>query len=219
MKYMCMELQVIPTVGVEGKEGEKRRRAIMKRFSRLVDQTSAKAKFLQAFQSRQDSGALSAGTAEEGTDEGSRAEAGSTAEAASEAGEEEAGESAEAGVVLGGSEHGSGKMEEGSATVKDEGDPEKEMPRKGEAAVLLEDNGKAEIEISSSGEPDTERDADPAELVDLVDSYGTDRAQKLQRIASGTQAGALSGPCASTTCVAADVLRPAHGSPVDHQNL
>lgn len=178
-------LQVIPTVGVEGKEGEKRRRAMLKRFSRLVDQTSAKAKFLQAYQPRQGSGVLS-------IDDGSRgtAEADVGIEAASEEGEEEGGQSAEAGWDQEVSKPVSGRMERDGAAVKGELDRlEKPMDIKEEEAALQNDNAGEEIEISSSGEGGSGRDADPAELVELVDSYGKGSAQNSERVESGAQAG------------------------------
>ncbi len=188
-------LQVIPTVGVEGKEGEKRRRAILKRFSRLVDQTSAKAKFLQVFQSRQDSDAVLAETAEDSDKGGATDNAEDTREAASEEGEEEAGESAEAGVVQGAAEHSSGRMKDDrSASGAEPRDLEDERIQTDEAAAVQGDAGveEAEVEISSSGEGDREDGGDPPELVELVDSFGANGAQKLQRIASGVQAGVLS---------------------------
>lgn len=49
-------MQVIPTVGVEGDDGDKKRRAIVKHFSRLVDSSAKKAKFLSAFQKKPSSG-------------------------------------------------------------------------------------------------------------------------------------------------------------------
>ncbi len=45
-------VQVIPTVGVEGDESDKKRLAMLKHFSRLVDPSAKKAKFLSAFQKR-----------------------------------------------------------------------------------------------------------------------------------------------------------------------
>lgn len=187
-------LQVIPTVGVEGKEGEKRRRAILKRFSRLVDQTSAKAKFLQVFQSRQDSDAVLAETAEDSDKGGATDNAEDTREAASEEGEEEAGESAEAGVVQGAAEHSSGRMKDDRSASGAEPRDLEERIQTDEAAAVQGDAGveEAEVEISSSGEGDREDGGDPPELVELVDSFGANGAQKLQRIASGVQAGVLS---------------------------
>ena len=55
---MVLKLQVIPTVGVEGDDAEKKRLAMLKHFSRLVDSSAKKAKFLSAFQKRSRSGAL-----------------------------------------------------------------------------------------------------------------------------------------------------------------
>ena len=55
---MVLELQVIPTVGVEGDDAEKKRLAMLKHFSRLVDSSAKKAKFLSAFQKRPCSGTL-----------------------------------------------------------------------------------------------------------------------------------------------------------------
>ncbi len=45
-------VQVIPTVGVEGDDGDKKRLAMLKHFSRLVDPLAKKAKFLSAFQKK-----------------------------------------------------------------------------------------------------------------------------------------------------------------------
>ena len=47
-----ISLQVIPTVGVEGENADRNRRAMLKHFSRLVDSSARKAKFLSAFQKR-----------------------------------------------------------------------------------------------------------------------------------------------------------------------
>ena len=47
-----LKVQVIPTVGVEGDDGDKKRLAILKHFSRLVDPSAKKAKFLSAFQKK-----------------------------------------------------------------------------------------------------------------------------------------------------------------------
>ena len=192
---MMRMLQVIPTVGVEGKEGEKRRRAILKRFSRLVDQTYSKAKFLQAFQSRQDSGAVLAEAAEDGDRSAAARDAGDTAGAASEKGEEEAGQSTEEDGIEGAPEQSSGRKEEdraaSGAQPEDRGDLEIQADEgaaeQGDAGV-----GEAEVEISSSGESDREGGGEIPELVELVDKYGADGTQKLQRIASGAQAGVSS---------------------------
>ena len=51
-------LQVIPTVGVDGENADRNRRAMLKHFSRLVDSSARKAKFLSAFQKRPRSGTL-----------------------------------------------------------------------------------------------------------------------------------------------------------------
>jgi hypothetical protein len=72
---MCVRCQVIPTVGVEGPDGEKRRLAMLKAFSTLVCETASRAKFLQTFQRRpsgeKGSGALaSAPAAEDGWEPG-----------------------------------------------------------------------------------------------------------------------------------------------------
>ena len=48
----CMCAQVIPTVGVDGPDGEKRRLAMLKAFSSLVCETASRAKFLNRFQRR-----------------------------------------------------------------------------------------------------------------------------------------------------------------------
>ena len=55
---MVLKLQVIPTVGVEGDDAEKKQLAMLKHFSRLVDPSAKKAKFLSAFQKRPRSGTL-----------------------------------------------------------------------------------------------------------------------------------------------------------------
>lgn len=47
-----LTVQVIPTVGVEGEDGDKKRLAMLKHFSRLVDPLAKKAKFLSAFQKK-----------------------------------------------------------------------------------------------------------------------------------------------------------------------
>ena len=47
-----LAVQVIPTVGVEGEDGDKRRLAMLKHFSRLVDPVAKKAQFLSAFQKK-----------------------------------------------------------------------------------------------------------------------------------------------------------------------
>ena len=48
----ALTVQVIPTVGVEGEDGEKKRLAMLKHFSRLLDPLAKKAKFLSAFQKK-----------------------------------------------------------------------------------------------------------------------------------------------------------------------
>ena len=49
---------MIPTVGVDGENADRNRRAMLKHFSRLVDSSARKAKFLSAFQKRPRSGTL-----------------------------------------------------------------------------------------------------------------------------------------------------------------
>lgn len=58
---MSFNFQVIPTVGVEGENGEKNLRSMLKHFRNLVDENASKANFLAAFKgkpelNRQESG-------------------------------------------------------------------------------------------------------------------------------------------------------------------
>ena len=53
---------MVPTVGIEGPDGERRRRAMLKAFSTLVHETASRAKFLAAFQRKASSGALPPGS-------------------------------------------------------------------------------------------------------------------------------------------------------------
>lgn len=193
-------LQVIPTVGVGGQEGEKRRRAMLKHFNRLLDQTSAKARFLQAFEDRQSSDAVLSGMAEQESRELQEEAKEDATKAASEGGEEDAAQLAEGDPLKDLPGHESGTLDTDAAGMKVEDPHEDEVAsRKGKTAEGERDTGAgdSEVEISSCEDSSRER-APPPELVNLVDGYGKEHAQRLDRSASGKEAG--SHLCVSSTC-------------------
>ena len=49
-KVNHMNVQVIPTVGVDGGNADKNKNSILKHFRNLVNETASKASFLAAFQ-------------------------------------------------------------------------------------------------------------------------------------------------------------------------
>lgn len=186
-------MQVIPTVGVEGEDADKKRRAMLKQFSRLVDSSAKKAKFLSAFQKRPSSGVL---------DEQLGAADGSTKTPDADTDEQADAIKLEPG------------MQSDSGHLDDSKDDESKQEGYGTADVKMKtEQGEEEPEAEHvKKEEMTEREKSPGSNVEISSCNGDMKAEDLQAVEQGMaeclEAGKDAGKifCADNPTAAKHVL-------------
>ena len=171
--------QVIPTVGVEGEDGAKRRLTMLKHFSRLVDPSAKKAKFLSAFQKKPSSGPRDDLPA---TDSGSLQAATSGAQAAEEAGpvKEEAGMQTASGCL---DERRQGAVKQENGAVKQQKDLSLADIKAEDVAAEDQPTKVGAAQAAASGDKGAHRKGKDAESeVDISTSDSDLKSEDLQAV-------------------------------------